>query len=65
MADNVVETVCTNCAHSNICRWKEDFLRLVQEVNVAQSAYNVCVAKQIAIECYEWLPQTKTSRNIS
>ena len=57
MAECVAETICANCAHCNVCKWKEGFLKFTQMVNETQSRYGVCVAKPIGIECYEWLPQ--------
>lgn len=54
MAERAIETVCTNCAHRNVCKWTEGFLKLVQMVNETQFKYGVDVDEPIKVKCREW-----------
>ena len=65
MAERTIETVCTNCAHRNVCKWTEGFLKLVQMVNETQFKYGVDVDGPIKVKCGEWERQTETPRNVS
>ena len=65
MAERATETVYTNCAHRNVCKWTEGFLKLVQMVNETQFKYGVDVDEPIKVKCREWQMQIETSRNIS
>ena len=63
MADEVKETDCTRCAHRNVCKWKDDFLLLVQKISAVQFQYGTDVDEDIHVKCHERLeeiPQTKS-----
>ena len=65
MAECTIETACTNCAHRNVCKWKDGFLKLVQMVNEIQFKYGVDVDEPVKVNCREWQMQIGTPRNIS
>lgn len=65
MADCTVKTVCTDCAHRSVCKWKEKFLKLVQIINETQCKYGadvIAVAEPVKVMCRERRLETATPR---
>ena len=47
MSDCVKETLCTRCEHRNVCKYKEDYLKVVESIYNA----NVCFENEDGKHC--------------
>ena len=46
MSDCVKETLCTRCEHRNICKYKQDYLKIIESVNNARVYYEADEGKE-------------------
>lgn len=64
MDNGVKETDCTRCIHRNVCKWKDDFLTLVQKISEVQFQYGTDVDEDIHVSCRERKEETPQSKNM-